>query len=81
MCRLWPYKASSARLASVLAGLALAPIAARAAWADHGVGGSGGAGIGAGWFFLAGALVATGLAAWAMFAPEREESGDDEPPR
>lgn len=54
-------------------------VAATTAWADHPIGGTGGsgAGIGLGWLFLAGVIVVVGLAAWAMFAPEREEPDDD----
>jgi hypothetical protein len=53
--------------------------AAGVAWADHGGAGlrEPSSGIGLGWLFLAGLAIILGLAAWALFAPARD---DEEPP-
>ena len=55
--------------------------AARPVWADHGGGRTAGGGVDLAWLFLVGILVVVGLAAWAMFAPEREEPAEDQPSR
>lgn len=60
----------------------LAALATRAAWADHPGSGTarGGVGVGLGWLFFAGIVLVVGLAAWAMFAPERPDAPDDDTP-
>jgi len=63
----------------LLAGLAVvvSVLPEPVAWADHGGGVSSTGGPGLGWLLVAGGVVALGLAAWALLAPER----DDDPAR
>ncbi len=61
-----------------LTGSVLGLLLRGSAWADHGAGAARDPGLGLGWLFVGGGVAVIALAAWAVFAPSREEPDDED---